>query len=141
MDYLAAAADLCALVGPFSSPKPVDDFIGVVEALCVASDIQTDILGRRTKALADASAATMQYQVGTHVNARPTNSGRDFLRQFRDLKKWPTKQRLFNILERDKDEHNLRVAESAIRLAILRLAVFGDDVPPDWVERLGDKGG
>src|SRR5207247_3270451 len=63
---------------------------------------------------------------------------RDFLRQFRDLKKSPTKRRLRNILERDKDEHDLRPAENAICFAILRLGILGDDVPSDWVESRGD---
>ena len=34
-------------------------------------------------------------------------------------------------------EHDLRPAESALRFGILRLSIFGDDVPTDWVERLG----
>lgn len=63
---------------------------------------------------------------------------RDFLRPFRELKKLPTKRRLLNILERDKDENGLRPAESAIRFAVLRLGIFDNDIPADWIERLGD---
>ena len=138
-DFTMAAEELRALLAPDSPPEVVDDFIDLVESLPIASKGQGGKWGARTKALADVGIATTHYQVAlTSVNARRGNSRRDFLRQFRDLSKRPTKRRLLNILERDKDENELRPAESAIRFAILRLGIFGNDIPLDWIERLGD---
>jgi hypothetical protein len=138
-DFAAAAEELRALLAFDSAADVVDDFINLVERLPIASKAQASKLAARTKALAAVAVAVTHYQIAfTHVNARRANAGGDFLRQFRDLKKWPTKRRLLNILERDKDENDLRPAESAIRFAILRRGTFGNDIPLDWIERLGD---
>jgi hypothetical protein len=116
-DFAVAAEELRALLAFDSAPDVIDDFINLVERLPIASKAQASKLAARTKALAAVSVAVIHYQIAfTHVNARRANAGGDFLRQFRDLKKWPTKRRLLNILERDKDENDLRPAESAILL-------------------------
>jgi hypothetical protein len=136
--YVSAAAEFCVLLASSSPPEMVDDFTHLVERLPIASKRQASKWGARAKALADVGDATTRYQIAlTRVNARRASSRRDFLRQFRDLKKWPTKRRLLNILERDKDENDLRPAECAIRFAILHLGLFEGEVPPDWIERLG----
>jgi hypothetical protein len=137
-DFAAAAEELRALLAA-DSPTQVDDFIDLVERLPIASKTEAGKRSARTKALADVGIAAFHYHTALiRVKARRGNSRQDFLRQFRDLKKWPTKRRLLNILKRDKDEHDLRPAESAIHFAILRLDMFGEDVAPDWIERLGD---
>ena len=128
-----------AHLASFSPPEEVDDFIDVVELLPVASK-QGQVSGSemRATALAEVERATTYYQISLAIaDSRRASPRSDFLRQFRDLRDWPTKRRLLNILERDKDENNLRPAESALHFAILQLATFGDDIPPDWVERVG----
>jgi hypothetical protein len=136
--YLSAAAGRALLASSFPF-EVVDDFIDLVERLPIVSKSHASKWGKRTKALADVGVTTTQYEIArVLVSARRGNSRRDFLRQFRDLKKRPTKRRLLNILERDKDENDLRPTENAIHCFILRLGILGDDVPQDWVERLSD---
>jgi hypothetical protein len=142
-DCAAAAAELRVLFTQEvadSAQEVVDNFIAPVERLPVASKQrrvgESDV---RAIALRGVEGAMIDYQIALAIETtRCARPHPDFLRQFRDLKKWPTKQRLHNILERDKDENNLRPAESAILFAILRLGIFGEDVPPDWVAELGD---
>jgi len=137
-DFAAAAEELRALVVVDSEPDVVDDFIDLLERLPIASK-EAGNRRARTKAVMDVGIAWIRYEIAlTRVSARRANSRRDLLRRFRDLKKWPTRRRLHNILEHDKDENDLRPAESAIRFVILRCAIFGDDVPPNWIQRLGD---
>jgi hypothetical protein len=134
-----APAELRALLAAYSPPEVVDDFIELVERLPIASR-QVREWGVRAIALADVEGAMTDYQIALAVvNSRCASPRRDFLRQFRELKKSPTKRRLLNVLERDRDENSLRPAESAIRFAIRRLGIFGNDIPPDWVERLGER--
>jgi hypothetical protein len=132
--------DFHALLASFCPPEVVADFIDVVERLPVTSkQRQIDGWDARAIALSEVASATTNYQIArTIVESRRVSPRRDPLRQFRELKRSPTKLRLHNILERDKDENDLRPAESAIRFAMLQCAVFGDDIPPDWIERLGD---
>lgn len=138
--FAEAAAVLRASFAHLSPQDAVDEFIAVVESLSVtATQRHVTESDMRAAALADVEGAMAAYQIALAVaESRCGSSHRDFLRQFRDLKKWPTKQRLQNILERNKVEHNLEPAESAIRFALLRLGDFGDDIPSDWIERLGD---
>jgi hypothetical protein len=136
----AAAAEFRACIAGFSSQEAIDQFIAVVEHL-PATFKQGYAGGPVTHAIAfaDVEDAMTFYQIALALaESRCATSSRDFLRQFRDLKKWPTGQRLQNILERDKDDNSLRPAESAVRFAILRLGTFGGEIPPDWVEKLGD---
>jgi hypothetical protein len=138
-DFAAAADELRSLLAFDSEPDVVGDFINLVERLPIASRTQASRRSPRTKALADVGTAAIRFEIAlTRVGARGADSRRDFLRQFRDLKNGPSRRRLLSILAKDKDELDLRPAESAIRFAILRLGILGDDVPPDWVERLGD---
>lgn len=139
-DMAAAAAELCACIADFSPQETIDEFIAIVERLPPApKQRQVSESDMHAVALADVGSVMADYQIALAVaESRCATSHREFLRQFRELKKWPTKQRLQNILERDKDENNLRPAESAIRFALLRLGDFGEDIPSDWVERLGD---
>jgi hypothetical protein len=136
-DFAAAAEALRTLLAHDSTPELVDYFIDLVESLSIVSMREAREWEARTKALADVGAAAVYHDIAlASVKARRKNTPRDFLRQFRDLKRLPTRRRLLNILARDKDDNDLRPAESAIRFAILRLEVFGDDVPPNWIERL-----
>ena len=94
----------------------------------------------RAKVLAKVGGALIRADFGRAIEGQRRLVPRpdcDFLRQFRDLKKRPTKRRLLNILERDKDENDLRPAENAIQLGILQLGIFGDDIPLDWIAKLG----
>ncbi len=137
--FAEAAAELRAFLADFSPQEDVDEFITVIERLPLSPEPrQVGEPDTRVVALAGVEGAMADYQIALTVAESRCASHRDFLRQFRDLKKWPTKQRLQNILERDKDENNLRPAKSAIRFALLRLGDFGVDIPSDWVERLGD---
>jgi hypothetical protein len=137
--FAAAAAELLALLADSSPQEVVDEFIAVVERLpLMPKQGRVSESDTRAVAVADVGSAIAYYQIALALaESRRATSHRD-LRQFRHLKKWPTKQRLQNILERDKDENSLRPAESAIRFAIFRLGIFGEDIPPNWVERLGD---
>jgi hypothetical protein len=137
-DFAAAAEELRVLLALDSAPDVVDDLINLVERLPIA--LRKASKGdARTKAVMDVGIARIRYEIALKsVSARRANSRRDFLRQFRDLKNRPTRRRLLSILAKDTDEHDLKAAENAIRFAILQCGVFGDDVPPDWVERLGD---
>lgn len=139
--FAEAAAVFRASVAYLSPLDAVDEFIAVVESLPVtAKQRHVSESDMRALALADVEGAMAAYQIALAVTeSRCVSSHRDFLRQFRDLKKWPTEQRLKNILERDRDENNLKTAECAIRFALLRLGIFGEGVPPDWIEELGGR--
>jgi hypothetical protein len=138
--FVAAAAELLAFLADSSPQEVVDEFIAVVERLpLIPKQGRVNESDTRAVAVADAGSAIASYQIALALaESRRATSHRDFLRQFRHLKKWPTKQRFQNILERDKDENDLRPAESAIRFAIFRLGIFGEHIPPNWGERLGD---
>jgi hypothetical protein len=94
----------------------------------------TRIIGEEDAWLQALAADPLGLQHAAREAARlcQAESSQDFLRQFRDLKKYPTKRRLLDLLKRDKDENDLRVAESAIHFAIVQLGTFGTDVPLRW---------
>ena len=132
---------LRALLESCSPPEVVDHFVDLVESLPVASKWHSEKLNVRAKVLAKVGGAFIRADFGRAIEGQRRLVPRpdcDFLRQFRDLKKRPTKRRLLNILERDKDENDLRPAENAIQLAILQLGIFGDDIPLDLIAKLGD---
>jgi hypothetical protein len=102
-DRLAVAAVELPALRAASSPQEVaDEFIVLLERPPVTSK-HGQISGSEVRAttLAELERAISHYQISVAI-ADPRRVSPDFLRQFRDLKKWPTKQRLKNILERDR---------------------------------------
>lgn len=138
--FMSAVAEFRALVA--SPIEVIDHFVDLIESLPIVSKGHAEKLNVRAKVVAEVGhafiRADLEWAIEDDLRRFATPASRDSLRQFRDLKKRPTKRRLLNILERDKDENDLRPAESAIRFAVLELGIFGDDVPLDWIERLSD---
>ena len=140
---MSAAVAFRALIASYSPspPEVVDHFVDLVESLPVASMAHAKKLNVRANVLAKVGGAFMRADLERAIEGQrrlTPRPDRDFLRQFRDLKKRPTKRRLLNILDRDKDEDDLRPAESAISFAVVELGIFGDDIPLDWIAKLGD---
>ena len=92
--FAAAVVELRAFLAAFSPQEVVDEFIAFLERLPVASKHgQVSGSEMRATTLAEVERAISHYQISVAIwDSR--RGGPDFLRQVRDLKKWPTKRRL-----------------------------------------------